>query len=37
MNEWAFFYTALALLQYIPQLAAAGVDNTYYSLVKKNQ
>jgi hypothetical protein len=29
MNECAFFYTALALLQYIPQLAAASVDNTW--------
>ncbi len=34
MNEWAFFYTALALLLYIPQLSSAAV-NTYYSVVRK--
>jgi hypothetical protein len=34
MNEMAFFYTALALLLYIPQLLSA-TNNTYYALVRE--
>lgn len=34
MNDLAFFYTALALLSYIPQLLSA-TDNTYYAPVRE--